>query len=85
MVVLGVMQVVMMGMLPDLSSKAVVMDGCVKLAVIQNFGLDKRVALQYRHTWVRATISLPHSTGIVARNPVPLVRTPSDWQVKWKI
>jgi len=69
-----------MGILPDLSSK-VVMSGCVKLVVIQNFGLDKRIALQYRHTWVRATIALPHSTGIVVRNPVLLVRTPSDRQV----
>ena len=70
-----------MGILPDLSSKAVFMSGCVKLVVIQNFGLDKRVALQYQHTWVRATIALPRSTGFVARNPVLLVRTPSDWQI----
>ena len=70
-----------MGILPDLSSKAAVMNGCVKLEVVQNFGLDKRVALQYRHTWVSARIALPHSTGIVARNLVLLVRTPSDWQI----
>jgi len=71
----------MIGILPDLSSKAVVMKGCVKLVVVQNFGFDKIVFLQYRHTWVRATIALPDSTGLVAGNPVHFVRPPFDWQV----
>jgi len=71
----------MIGMSLDLSSRAVVMKGFVKLVVVQNFGLDKRVALQYRHTWVSATIALPRSTGFVARNPVLFVRPRSDWQV----
>jgi len=70
-----------MGILPDLSSKAVVMKGCVKLVIVQNFGSDKMVLLQYRHTWVRATMVLPDSTGLVARNPVLFVRPPFDWQV----
>lgn len=71
-------------MLHDLSSREEVINGCVKLAVVQNFGLDKMVSLQYRQMWVRATMALQHSDELVARNPVLSVRPPS-WQTKLKI
>ena len=66
----------MIGMLSDLSSRAGVIDECTKFAVVQNFGSDKRVVLQYRHTWVRTTMALPYTVEWVVRNPVLLVRPP---------
>ena len=76
---MGVMKAAVMGMLPDLSSRAVVMEGFVKLAEVQNDGLDKIVALQYRHTWERVRIASICSTESVRRNPVLFVRLPGWW------
>lgn len=62
-------------MLSDLLSRAVVMDGSVKLTQVQNVLDRRRVALQpYRHTWVRVTIALLCPAEPVARNPDPFVR-----------
>ena len=71
-------------MLHDLLSRAEVTNECVKLAVVQNFGLDKMVALQYRQTWVRVTMALRYSIELVVRNPVLSVR-PRGWHTKSKI
>ena len=71
-------------MLHDLLSRAEVTNECVKLAVVQNFGLDKMVALQYRQTWVRVTMALRYSIELVVRNPVLSVR-PHGWHTKSKI
>ena len=74
------MKAAIMGMLPDFSSKAVAIEGCVKLTEVQNIGLDKRVLLQYRQTWVSATIVSFCSNGSVVRNSV-LSERPTDWRV----
>ena len=85
MVRLEVMKAAVIGMLPDRSSNGAVTEGChVRFTEVQNFGVDKRVALQYRHTWVRVTMTLPRPTSSVVRNPVPFVR-PLDWQIWEKI
>ena len=69
-----------MDLLPDRSSKVAVMNGCVRLGVVQNFELVRMVVLQYRQTWVRATIAFPYFAGTVTRNPVLFVRPASDRQ-----
>ena len=63
------------GMLPDLSRKAAAMRGCAGLTQVQNFGLYKRVTLQYWHTWVRAMVALLCS---VSSSVLPV--RPPDWQ-----
>ena len=45
----GVTNAAVMGILADLSSRVVVTDGFVKLAEVENNGLDERVAFQYRY------------------------------------
>ena len=65
----------MIGMLPDLSRKAAVIRRWrAKLTVVQNIGLDRIVALQYRHTWASETTTSLCSSGFTARKPVLFVR-----------
>ena len=73
----GVMKAAIIGMLPDLSSKSAASKGYdVKSTEVQNFGLDRMVALQYWHTWARAIIALLCFILSSMRNPVLSVRSP---------